>query len=210
MKSRGLVRSSESTGMIYWRCYVGLSGGTPRMGVRTKVLSTLGFSHLTRNSAQRGGVCTATELGNLKVTPCPGSHDPRTYLFFSKELKSRVPTSSWLSLWKGDPMRLLGNSKELRGWGGVGGRDTAQWGSHPSQIHLGSGTGKGTWFADLSQPGSCGLDSVFSDPGASFPALHSSDPPMSLSKTSSGLGLSYWPPPSPEEREALTCGGKLI
>lgn len=38
------------------------------MGVRTKVLSTLGFSHLTRNSAQRGGVCTATELGNLKVS----------------------------------------------------------------------------------------------------------------------------------------------
>lgn len=131
MKSRGLARSSESTGMIYWRCYVGPSGGTLRMGVRTKVLSTLGFSHLTRNSAQRGGVCRATELGNLKVTPCPGSRYPRTYLFFSKELKSRVPTSSWLSLWKGDPMRLLGNSKGLRGWGGVGGRDTAQLGLPP-------------------------------------------------------------------------------
>lgn len=116
---------------------MGPLGGTPRMGVRTKILSTLGFSHLTRNSAQRDGVCRATKLGNL----CPGSRDPRTYLFFSKELKSRVPTSSWLSLWKGDPMRLLGNSKELRGWGGVGGRDTAQWGSHPSQIHLGSGYG---------------------------------------------------------------------
>lgn len=119
--------------------YGALRRGTPRMDVRTKVLSTLGFSHSTRKSAQRGGVCRATQLGNLKscLTPCPGRRDPRTHLFFSKELKSRVPTSSWLSLWKGDPMRLLGNSKGLRGWGGVGGRDTAQGGSHPSQIYLG-------------------------------------------------------------------------
>lgn len=42
-------------------------GDTPRMGVRTKVLSTLGFSHLTRKSAQRGGLFRATQLGNLKV-----------------------------------------------------------------------------------------------------------------------------------------------
>lgn len=68
----------------------------------------------------------ATQLENLSaqdlkrgLTTCPGSSG--AHLFFSSELKSRIPESSLLSLWKGTPSEA---TVELtsRGLGvGVGG-----------------------------------------------------------------------------------------
>lgn len=58
---------------------------------------------------------------NRGLAVCPRPCCPGAHLFFSSELKSRVPVSSWLSLWRGTPSKAAVNWNGL-GDGGGGGR----------------------------------------------------------------------------------------
>lgn len=57
----------------------------------------------------------SARIFKLGLATFPGSCYPGTHLFFSSELKSRIPASSWLSLWKGIPSEVEAEPTR-RGW----------------------------------------------------------------------------------------------
>lgn len=194
---------------------------------------TPGLNRLARKLAQRGQElaqgCTVgkPQCRDLKwgITICPRRCSPGAHLFFSSELKSRVPASSWLSLWRGTPSKAAvePTGPGLAGGCGSGerycrGRGTG-WRGLPGSVYWAGRARRGVpdppttssqapvGVRTSSSPAQGSLLSPIPTSFIPFPAF----PPMSLpALIPIGLRPQRWPPPGPKEREPLTCGGMPI